>query len=46
MREIVFHLRQQLCCGASGPLIAQAAGYPLRISAASLRSCSTRPAMR
>ena len=36
MREIVFHLRQQLCRGASGPLIAQAAGYPLRISAASL----------
>ena len=29
MREIVFHLRQQLCRGASGPLIAQAAGYPL-----------------
>ena len=36
MREIVFHLRPQLRRGASEELTAQAAGYPLRISAPSL----------
>lgn len=36
MREIVFHLRRQLRRGASEELTAQAAGYPLRISAPSL----------